>query len=90
MYIRAIHREERLGALDALMRSRPLATLVTDGSNGLLANLIPFIVTASEKQGVLRGHLARANGQVADLREGGEALIISQGPKRISHLPGTL
>ena len=81
MYIRAIHREERLGALDALMRSRPLATLVTDGSNGLLANLIPFIVTASEKQGVLRGHLARANGQVADLREGGEALIISQGPE---------
>jgi transcriptional regulator len=81
MYIPAVHREERLEALHALMCSHPLATLVTYGSSGLLANLIPFIVNANEKLGVLRGHLARANGQVADLREGGEALIIFQGPE---------
>jgi transcriptional regulator len=81
MYVPAVHREERLDALHALMRSHPLATLVTYGSNGLLANLIPFIVTANENLGVLRGHLARANGQVAALGEGGEALIIFQGPE---------
>jgi transcriptional regulator len=63
------------------MCSHPLATLVTYCSNGLLAILIPLIANANGKLGVLRGHLARANGQMAALCEGGEALIIFQGPE---------
>ena len=81
MYIPAAFREERLEVLHALIASHSLATLVTYGSNGLLANLIPFTLTGNEKLGVLRAHIAKANSQLAALREGGEALVIFQGPE---------
>ena len=81
MYIPAAFREDRLEVLHALIASHSLATLVTHGSNGLLASLIPFTLTANEKLGVLRAHVAKANNQLAALREGGEALIIFQGPE---------
>jgi transcriptional regulator len=81
MYIPTAFREDRLEVLHALIASHSLATLVTCGSNGLLANLIPFTLTGNEKLGVLRAHIAKANSQVAALREGGEALVIFQGPE---------
>jgi len=80
-YIPTAFREDRLEVLHALIASHSLATLVTYGSNGLLANLIPFTLTGNEKLGVLRAHMAKANSQLAALREGGEALVIFQGPE---------
>lgn len=79
MYQPPAFREDRPEVLQALIRAHPLATLVTSGAGGLQANLLPFLLT--DEGGALRAHLARANPQLADLREGGEALVIFQGPQ---------
>lgn len=76
MHCPAMFREERIGVLQALMREHPLGMLITTGSNGLTANLIPFSLHGD----VLRAHLARNNRQLDDLRAGTEALIVFQGP----------
>jgi transcriptional regulator len=80
MYRPPHFREERLDVLHAAMRARPLATLVTAGPGGLIANHIPFLIEDGGDFGVLRGHLARANEHLADLRAGTEALVVFQGP----------
>jgi len=64
--------------LHDLMRAHPLATLVTGGAGGLMANVVPI---SSSDGTVLRGHLARNNTQLAALREADEALAIFQGPQ---------
>jgi len=73
-------KEERLQVLHALMRAHPLATLVTFGSSGLVANLVPFSLHDDGKNGILRAHLGRNNRQLDALREGAETLVIFQGP----------
>jgi transcriptional regulator len=81
MYRPALFREDRREVLHALIRNHPLATLVTAGPHGLMANHIPFLLDPSEAgNGVLRAHLARANDQLAELRAGAEALVIFHGP----------
>ena len=67
MYQPPHFREDRLDVLQALIRSHPLGLLVTAGPGGLTANLVPFLLVAGEGPGVLRCHLARANGQSAGL-----------------------
>jgi transcriptional regulator len=79
MFTPPAFREERREVLLAAIARHPLATLVTHGDGGLTANLVPF--TVSEDKAALRTHLARANGQLADLAAGGEALVIFQGPQ---------
>lgn len=81
MYQPAAFREERLETLHALIRAHPLATLVTAGADGLIANLVPFIVTDAGEKGTLRAHVARANDQVEALRAGVETLVIFHGPE---------
>jgi len=80
MYRPSAFREDRLETLHALIEAHPLATLVTAGSDGLNANLLPFTLAADRgDRGVLRAHLAKGNDQIAALREGREALVIFQG-----------
>lgn len=74
-------REDRPDVLHALIRAHPLGTLVTAGADGLTANHIPFLIEADGELGVLRAHLARANGQLEALRAGAPALVIFQGPE---------
>ena len=74
-------REERLDVLHGLVTTHPLATLITTGSNGLMANLIPFTLHVGGEYGILRAHLARGNKQLDALREGAEALVVFQGPE---------
>ena len=81
MYQPAAFREDRLEILHALIRSHPLATLITAGEGGLIANLVPFIVTEAGDKGTLRAHIAKANGQVNALRAGAETLVVFQGPE---------
>lgn len=81
MYRPPHFREDRLDVLHAAMRTHPLATLVTHGPEGLTANHIPFLIEDGGEWGVLRAHLARANGQLEQLRAGGEALAVFQGPQ---------
>ncbi|HSX54995.1 MAG TPA: FMN-binding negative transcriptional regulator [Sphingomonas sp.] len=78
MYRPPAFREDRPALLHAAIRAHPLATLVTHGPSGLTANLVPFTLVDGD---LLRAHLAKANPQLADLRAGGEALVIFQGPQ---------
>jgi transcriptional regulator len=66
--------------LIALMRGRPLATLITITPDGTSADLIPLEYIADEgEHGTLRGHVARANPLWQ--RAGTIALAVFTGPE---------
>lgn len=77
--------ESRTEVLHDLIRSRSLATLVTLGSSGLVANHIPLVLHTDPAQpggpSQLRGHVARANKVWQDLDASVEALAIFSGPQ---------
>ena len=73
--------EDNLETLHALIRTHPLGLLVSSDANDLQANAIPFLLDASVgTNGILRGHLARANPQWQHLKDGARALVVFQGP----------
>jgi transcriptional regulator len=83
MYQPPHHREDRLEVQHALIRAHPLGALVTCGANGLVANLIPFVLDGDASPlGTLKGHLSRANTQWRDFDPSIEALVIFQGVER--------
>lgn len=59
MHIPQIYNESNTAVMHALIRTRPLATLVTRTAEGLSANHIPFYLSADGK--VLQAHVSRAN-----------------------------
>jgi len=65
MYLPELFREQRFEALRDFIAAHPLATLIASGSEGpgaqLSADLVPMLLTGSEGQCRLRGHVARAN-----------------------------
>lgn len=68
MYCPSLFREDRLDVLHAFMRNHPLALLISHGSTGMVANLLPFVLkTADSERGVLQAHMARANSQWREL-----------------------
>ena len=81
MYQPAVFREDRLETLHAVIRSRPLGTLITAGVGGLIANLVPFILADGGEKGTLRAHVAKANDQLDALRGGAETLVVFHGPE---------
>ena len=81
MYQPAHFREDRIGILRQLVQQHPLATLVTLGPDGLLANHIPLLWDPDPAPyGTLRGHVARANSQWRESRSDVSALAIFLGP----------
>ena len=81
MYEPPLHRQDDIAAVHALIAAHPLGLLISHGPKGLLANALPFLIDANVgKFGRLRAHMARANPQWRDLAEGGEALVVFQGP----------
>ncbi len=64
-----------------LIRAHPLATLITTGAGGLIANLVPFTLADAGEKGTLRAHIAKANDQVDSLRAGNETLVVFHGPE---------
>lgn len=82
MYIPGYFNESRTDILHALMRGRPLATLVTLGESGMVANHIPVeTLTEPAPHGLILGHVARANPLWREYRAGSEALAIFHGPQ---------
>jgi transcriptional regulator len=80
MYLPTLFREERLGVLHAFIRARPLGLLISQGSTGLLANLLPFVLkSGASERGVLQAHMARANPQWRELDEQ-KVLVVFRGP----------
>lgn len=78
MYSPAVFRLDDRDALLKQAAADPFATLITSGAGGLAVSHLPLLVDPG--RGVLRGHLARANGQLAHLAAGAEALAIFHGP----------
>ena len=68
MYCPSLFREDRPDVLHAFVRNHPLGLLISHGTSGLLANLLPFeLETGSNEREVLKAHIARANPQWREL-----------------------
>jgi len=62
------------------MEAHPLATLVTSSGDGMIATHLPLLVDRTRgAHGMLAGHIARANPQQRQARDGDEALVIFSG-----------
>lgn len=81
MYIPSHFEESRIDILYDLIRTHPLATLVTMSAGGINANHIPLHLSVEPGgKNILRGHVARANPIWSDLVGNVEALAIFHGP----------
>jgi transcriptional regulator len=79
MYQPAHHREDRLDVQHSLIESHPFGLLISTGTEGFLANGLPFLLQrAKGKLGTLQTHMARANGQWKNIDEQ-KVLVVFQG-----------
>lgn len=81
MYQPPHFRDDTRTAQHGLIRTYPLGLLITGGADGLIANLIPFLLDETGAHGTLRAHLARANPQWQALAEAQDCLVVFQGPQ---------
>jgi len=82
MYVPRAFREHRTDVLHAAMRDIGAATIVTQGSGGLVASHLPVeIDPAPAPHGTIRCHFAKPNHFGEALSAGNEALLIFQGPQ---------
>ncbi|TXN05204.1 FMN-binding negative transcriptional regulator [Methylobacterium sp. WL64] len=81
MYQPPHFRDDTRTAQHGLIRTYPLGLLITGGADGLIANLIPFLLDETGTHGTLRAHLARANPQWQALAEAQDCLVVFQGPQ---------
>lgn len=83
MYLPTAFAEDRLEVKLGLIRAYPLGMLIIPGA-APTADLVPFALYPDEGEaglGVLRAHIARANPASRALAEGGECLVVFQGPE---------
>ena len=90
MYLPKHFAETDISVMHELMRAFPLATVVTQGADGLEANHIPLhLDVTAGPNGTLRGHVARANPLTVDAttieakagpRVNRKILVIFKGP----------
>jgi transcriptional regulator len=81
MYIPPSNVESRPEMILDFIEAHPFGALVTASEDGLLATHIPFVLDRSRgNQGVLQGHVARANPHHRTVRSSDEALVIFTGP----------
>jgi transcriptional regulator len=82
VYIPKFNQETRLDVMHGLIRTQPLATLVTMGSSGLIASHLPMVLHPTKgPNGTLLCHLSRANPQWREFTPTVEALAIFSGPQ---------
>lgn len=82
MYTPTAFAEDRLEANHGLIQAYPLGMLIVPAVPS--ADLVPFALYPAEGEaglGVLRAHIARANPAWRALAEGGECLVVFQGPQ---------
>ena len=80
MYVPSSNAEHRPEVMLDYVEAHPLAALVTSSSEGLIATHLPLLVDRTRGAlGTLAGHIARANPQQRQAREGDEALVIFSG-----------
>ena len=83
MYTPGYFRVEDTADMHAMMRARPFAILVTQGSEGLTATHLPTILKVEDAcpLGRIDCHLARPNPQWKTFTPDVDALMIFQGPE---------
>ena len=83
MYTPGHFRVEDTAEMHAMMRARPFAILVTQGSEGLTATHLPTILKVDDgcPLGRIECHLARPNPQWRTFTPKMDALMIFQGPE---------
>jgi transcriptional regulator len=80
MYLPSSFRQDDLAELHRQIAESRLASLVSQGPDGLVASHLPLLLEAGEGEyGTLYGHFARANPHWRALA-GGETLVICTGP----------
>ncbi|MEA2872081.1 MAG: transcriptional regulator [Hyphomicrobiales bacterium] len=80
MFLPDHFRVEDIAEMHALMRARPFAALVSTTQAGLYGTHLPTVLKDEGTFGTIECHLSRANPHWKDLAEGGEAMMIFQGP----------
>ncbi|HET7844109.1 MAG TPA: FMN-binding negative transcriptional regulator [Xanthomonadales bacterium] len=81
MYVPSAFAETRTDVLRPFLRSNPLATLVTNGPDGLFASPVPMLLDESRgEHGSLLAHVARANPHWQLLEAGAPTLAVFGGP----------
>lgn len=80
MYVPPHFAVDDLGLMRETIAHHSLATLVTCGERGLMANHVPLTLVAGDGIGALHGHLSRANDQWREIAGGSEILAIFSGP----------
>ncbi len=81
MYIPAAFREDRLDVLHRIIREHSFVTLVSNGSDGLIATHLPVLLDERKgKLGTLVGHVARENPHWRSFAGDQDTLAIFQGP----------
>jgi transcriptional regulator len=81
MYQLTHHREDRLDVQQHFIECHPLGLLISEGSDGFLANALPFLLQRqSGTLGTLQAHMARGNPQWQGL-DGQKVLVVFQGPQ---------
>jgi transcriptional regulator len=79
MYQPALFQERDLARIASLVRAHPLAAIVTAPAGGVpTADHVPLLLDASRGQGVLLGHVARANPLWRAFAP--EVLVVFRGP----------
>jgi len=74
--------EDRLEVQHALIIENPLGLLISQGSHGLSADPVPFVLDPERGPlGTLRAHIARANSLWQAQDPESEVLIVFQGPQ---------
>ena len=80
MYQPPHFKETRLDVLHALIKAHPLGLLICNGTDGPVANPVPFLLDAEPApNGRLRAHLSRANPQWKLFADNPDALVVFQG-----------
>lgn len=79
MYVPPHFAESDPAVLSALIRAHPLGLLITASDAGLVANPVPFLLHVTPERTVLRAHVARANPQWIQIRDGASVLVVFQG-----------
>lgn len=80
MYIPKAFQVDDPEALFSLLQEFSFATLVSVQGGVPVASHLPFLLRREEQGARLLGHMARANPQWKTLADGGEVLVIFQGP----------
>ena len=81
MYVPKHFDQPQVEVMHALIRERPLSTLVALTARGLEANHIPLLLDPEPGPfGTLRGHVARGNSLWRDFNAGIDALAVFTGP----------